>query len=99
MLMILKYLKVLGLLKDAVATYKEEKGDGKVPVILHRRVMGAFLVAIATGAGIYLGVSDQSLIEAANQIATHIDVIGTGLIGIYGIIMMVVGVVKRKREN
>jgi hypothetical protein len=94
----LRYFKLLGLFKDAVSAYKEEEGKDKAPAILHRRVFGAIILLVGTGIGIYFGVETDILAGHLNAIIDNVDKLISAVIALYGIIQIIVGLIKRKRD-
>ena len=95
----LKYLKLLGLFKDAVSVYKEEEGKDKVPAILHRRVFGAIILLIGTGFGIYYGIETDVITGNLQAIVDNVDKIISAVLALYGIILVIVGTVGARRRN
>jgi len=94
----LKYFKLIALFKDAVTAYKEEK-DGPVPILLHRRVIGAIIAVVGTGLGVYFGLDSDILNGHLASITDSIDkIISAGLI-LYGMIQVIVGMIGAKRRN
>lgn len=90
----IKYLPALLKFKDAVSLYKSEN-KGEHPKILHRRVMGAFILAIGTAVAIYTGQDfDQNF---WNSITDNIVTAGSAVVALYGAVMHIVGWLKRKR--
>lgn len=99
-----KYWKLLALFKDAATAYKEECAKEKteeecknikVPIILHRRVYGAGLVAIAGFLTIQWGVDLGDIGTLTNSIEQLI----AAAVVIYGVVAMVVGQIKSKRNG
>lgn len=94
----LKYLKLLGLFKDAASAYKEEQGKDKVPVILHRRFFGAVIFLVGTGIGIYYGIESDIFTGNLNLIVDSVDKITGATLALYGVIQMIVGTIGAKRK-
>ena len=93
----LKYFKLLGLFKDAITAYQEETGKDNIPVILHRRVFGAIIMLIGIAVGIYFDLDSDILSGHLNLIIESIDkIIGACLI-LYGMIQVIIGMIKAKR--
>ena len=96
----LKYFKLIALFRDAVTAYKEESGKGApVPVLLHRRVVGAIVAIVGATLGIYFGLDTDILNGHLASITDSIDkIISAGLV-LYGVTQVIVGMIGAKRRN
>ncbi len=90
----LKYLPLVGLTKDVSKAYKEDTGKER-PAYLSRRFVGA-LIALAGGfAAIQFGVKlDETILT---QITDSLDKLIAAGIALYGAIVVIVGIFKRKK--
>jgi hypothetical protein len=95
----LKYVKLLGLFKDAVTAYKEETGEDKVPKILHRRVFGAIILLIGTTIGIYFGIESDIWAGNINAIVDNLDKLVSAVIALYGIVQIIIGIFGARRRD
>jgi hypothetical protein len=89
----LKYLPLLLKLKEVSEIYEAETGKPR-PALISRRFLGAVLLLISAGLAKYFDITiPENMIET---IADNIDAIIVAAIGIYGGVMGVVGIVKKK---
>lgn len=95
----LKYVKLLGLFKDAVTAYKEETGEDKVPKILHRRVFGAIILLIGGTAGIYFGLEGDIWTGHLNAIIENLDKLISAIVSLYGIAYIIIGIFGAKKRD
>lgn len=94
---ILKFIPLLLKGKSIADVYEEETGQGK-PWYLSRRFFGAIITFIGAVAGVYFGV-DVTLDEGMVNVLT--DNIGSAVaagIGLYGVILHIVGWIKRHKR-
>ncbi len=92
----LKYFPALLKLRDAVTLYQQEQQTDKVPKILHRRVFGAFIIAVGTAIAVYTGVDFNA--DFWNGITDNVEaLVGAGL-ALYGAVMHIVGWFKKDRS-
>lgn len=93
---LLRYIpRILFLFKDVTKAIRNDKGQDR-PKYLSRRVIGAVLLLVATISGIALKVEiSPAIIE---NITEHLDTAIVAGIGLWGLIMEIVGIVKRKKE-
>ena len=95
MFKIFKYLKLIGLFKNCNKAYKEHTGKDRPPY-LSRRFVGAMVLLGGTALSIYFGVEINK--ELLNMIIDNIEkIIGASVI-LYGVVMEIVGIVKRERR-
>lgn len=95
MLKIFKYLKLLGRFRDIEATYKEETGKGRPPY-LSRRFVGALVIFVGAALSLHFGVEiDENILTNITESIEKI--VATGIV-LYGLVMEVVGIVKRKKK-
>ena len=91
---ILKYLKLFGLFKNVQGAYKEEKGKDR-PSFLSRRFIGAVVVLIGALLSLHFGVKiDENIL---NNITDNTEKVVSAGILLYGLIMEIVGIVKRQK--
>lgn len=91
----LKYLPLLLKGKQVADVYRAETGAGK-PIYLSRRFVGTVIVLIGAVASMYFGVSlDENIISSLTDNA--VSVISAG-VALYGVILGIVGIVKRKKK-
>ena len=90
----LKYLPLLLKMRDISNVYEEEKGQNK-PWYLSRRFFGVVIIAIFAFLSIQFGFDMSAL--SPDVIANHIVNAVQALIGLYGIVMVIVGYFKRKK--
>ncbi len=93
---ILKFIPLILKGKSVANIYEEETGQGK-PWFLSRRFFGAIITFIGAAAGIYFGVNitlDEGMV---NVLTDNIEGAVAAGIGIYGVILHVIGWVKRHR--
>lgn len=90
----LKYLPLVSLMQNVSDTYKEGTGKDR-PAYLSRRFIGALIVAVGAFLSIQSGMTiDQNILD---QIIENTDRLISAGIALYGLIVVIVGVVKRKK--
>jgi hypothetical protein len=89
----LKYLPLLLKLKEVSEAYEAETGKPR-PAYISRRFLGTVLMVASVGLATFFGVTIPEGI--ADTMADNLDTIIVAATGIYGGIMAVVGIVKRK---
>ena len=95
MFKIFKYLKLLGRFRDIESTYKEETGKAR-PAYLSRRFVGALVIFVGAALSLYFGV--EIVENILSNITESIEkVVATGIV-LYGLILEIVGIVKRKKK-
>ena len=94
MIQLFKYFSLILKLKDISNVYEEEKGQNK-PFYLSRRFFGVVIIAIFAFLSIQFGFDMSAL--SPDVIANHIVNAVQAFIGLYGIIMVIVGYFKRKK--
>lgn len=95
MLKIFKYLKLLGRFRDIEKTYKEETGKTR-PAYLSRRFVGVLVVFIGAVLCLQFDIKiDENILT---NITESIEKIIAACIVLYGLVMEVVGIVKRKKK-
>ena len=90
----IKYLPLLLKFKNISDVYKEETGENK-SWWLSRRFFGVVIIAIFAFLSIQFGFDMSAL--SPDVIANHIVNAVQAFIGLYGIIMVIVGYFKRKK--
>lgn len=92
---LIKYFKLFGLFKNVQKSYKEETGKDR-PAYLSRRFIGAVIIVGGAVLSLELGVKiDESLLT---DITNSIEKIVAAGIVLYGLVMEIVGIVKRKKK-
>lgn len=91
---LIKYFKLFGLFKNVQGAYKEETGKDR-PAYLSRRFIGAVVILGGAVLSLEAGVKIEEalLIDISNSIE---KIVAAALV-LYGLIMEVVGIVKRQR--
>jgi len=93
---IFKYLPLVGLLKDVSTAYKDETGKDR-PAVLSRRFIGAVLALAGAFVSIQLGVEISA--DTLAQITDSLDkMVAAGTV-LYGAVMVIVGLLKRKKDD
>lgn len=92
---LIKYAKLFGLFKNLQSTYKEETGKDR-PAYLSRRFLGAVIMLGGAVLSLEFGVKiDETLFASIGDSLEKI--IAAGIV-LYGAVMEVVGIVKRKKK-
>lgn len=95
MLKIFKYLKLLGLFRNVGDAYKEETGKDR-PAYLSRRFIGALVILIGAVLSFQFGVKiDENILT---NITENIEKVIAAAIVLYGLVMGIIGTVKRKKK-
>lgn len=95
MFKIFKYLKLLGRFRDIEDVYKEETGKTR-PAYLARRFLGAVVVFIGAVLCLQFDVKiDENILT---NITESIEKIIATCFVLYGLVMEIVGIVKRKKK-
>ena len=89
-----KYLPVLLKFKNVAEIYKDEQGKNK-PAIISRRFVGAVIILIGAYLGVRYGISAE--IFNIEQITEHLMSIIGSITILYGIVMTVVGYIKKSK--
>lgn len=95
MFKLFKYLKLIGLFKDCGKAYKGHTGKDR-PAYLSRRFVGAVVLFAGTALSIYFGVKIDT--EILTNITDNLDKIIPPIIILYGAVMEIVGILKRKKN-
>lgn len=93
---LIKYLKLFGLLKNVNKAYQEEKGKNR-PAYLSRRFIGAVILLGGAVLSLKFGIKiDETVLT---QITDNLDkAISAGIV-LYGLIMGIVGIIKREKKE
>lgn len=92
---LLKYIKLFGLFKNVQGAYKTETGKDR-PAYLSRRFIGAVIILGGAVLSLECGVKiDETLLAS---ISDNIEKIVAAGIVLYGLVMGIVGTVKRKKK-
>ena len=89
---ILKYLSLILRFKNISEVYQEETGQGK-PFYMSRRFIGLVITVIFAIITIWTGVTIDDAMSL--QIADNIIAIVTAIITLYGIVLGIIGQVKK----
>ncbi len=90
----LKYLPLVSLTKDVSKAYKEDTGKER-PAYLSRRFIGASIALAGGFAAIQFGIKfDETILT---QITDSLDKLIAAGIALYGAIVVIVGIIKRKK--
>ena len=89
-----KYLPVLLKFKSVADIYKDEQGKNK-PAIISRRFVGAVIILIGAYLGVRYGISAEMF--NVEQITEHLMSIISSVTLLYGIIMGIIGYIKRSK--
>src|SRR3989304_2012205 len=89
---ILKYLSLILRFKNISEVYQEETGQGK-PFYMSRRFIGLVITVIFAITTIWTGVTVDDAISL--QIADNIVAVITALIALYGVVLGIIGQVKK----
>jgi len=96
MFKIFKYLKLIGLFRNVADAYEEHTGKDR-PAYLSRRFIGALIILIGAGLSLHFGVKiDEGILT---NITEGLDRIVCACIVLYGAVMEVIGIVKRKKKG
>jgi len=91
---IFKYLTLIGLLQNVTNAYKEHTGKDR-PAYLSRRFVGALIILIGAGLSVHYGVKiDENILT---NITESLEKIIAASIVLYGAVMEIVGILKRKK--
>lgn len=91
----LKFLPLILKGKQVAEVYREETGTGK-PIYLSRRFVGTVITLIGAGASMYFGVSlDENILSSLTD--NMVSIISAG-VALYGAILGIIGIVKRKKQ-
>jgi len=94
MFKLFKYLKLLGLFRNVTDAYKEYTGKDR-PAYLSRRFVGALIILIGAVFSFHFGVKiDESILS---NITESLEKIIAACIVLYGAVMEIVGILKRKK--
>ena len=96
MLKMFKYLKLIGLFRNSKKAYKEHTGRNR-PAFLSRRFVGAVVLLAGTALSIHFGVKIDT--ETLTLITENLDKIISAGVVLYGVVMGIVGIVKRERKK
>lgn len=91
-----KYLKLIGLLKNAQDAYREDTGKDK-PWYLSRRFIGALLALPCAVATIQLGITIDN--DAVKTLVDNIPTLISGSIAVYGVVMHIVGQFDKAKKS
>ena len=89
---ILKYLPLILKFKNISAVYQEETGQGK-PFYMSRRFIGLVITVIFAIVTIWTGVTIDDAVSL--QIADNIVAVITAIITLYGVVLGIIGQVKK----
>lgn len=93
MMNFLKFLPLVLRFKDIYEAYRNEVGEGR-PWYLARRFIGVVMATIGAGVAIFSGVTlDSGVLDSITE--SILSLIGSG-VTLYGLILTVVGIVRRK---
>jgi len=92
---LIAYLKLFGMFKNINQVYREETGKDRPPY-LSRRFIGMVILLAGAVLSLHFGTQiDQNILE---QIIDNLDkVISAGMV-IYGLVMGIVGILKREKK-
>jgi len=91
----LKYLPLIGKFDDISVAYKEETGKDR-PAYLSRRFVGAIVALTGATLAVIFGVTlDANMIE---EVTKNIETMVSAGITLYGIVLAVYGLLKKKKE-
>jgi hypothetical protein len=90
---LLKYVPAILSLKQVAEVYKEDVGEEK-PLWLSRRVVGAVITLISA---VVLAVYGVDISGDAAALTDAVVAVGSGASAVYGIVMTIVGYVKREK--
>jgi len=92
----LKYIPLVGLFKNVKTSYKEETGKDR-PAYLSRRFIGTVIALGGAILAIQFGIIiDTTILE---QLTDNIEKLVATVIAIYGIVLAIVGLFKKKDSN
>lgn len=95
MFKIFKYLKLLGRFRNVTDAYEGETGK-KRPPYLSRRFVGALVIFVGGVLALQFDVKiDENILT---NITESIEKITAAAIVLYGLVMEIVGIVKRKKK-
>lgn len=95
MFKIFKYLKLLGRFRNVTNAYEKETGKAR-PAYLSRRFAGAVVVFIGAALSHHFGVEINENI--LTNVTESIERIVAAAFVLYGLVMEIVGIVKRKKK-
>ena len=95
-----KYLKLLLRFKDVSKVYKEENFNKEKPWWLSRRFFGAVITFVGVLSVAFFGVdidvaTQNTLVDNVGIVAESLDKIIPSIITLYGIILGIVGTIKK----
>jgi hypothetical protein len=90
---LLKYLKVIMMLKDVQEAYKEDTGKDR-PWYMSRKFVGSVLATAGAAVGTYYGIeiSETDVIE---PLADQLMIVAGAVTGLYGAGMVIVSAAKK----